>query len=134
MVPLVALDVRPITTLHLDLNHLPLADSDFQIKDTSTQGHLLQIHYLSSNKYLNHADDIGLWDSNLPKYQFPQVHIFLEIVHMCHACYIPSHRAIMSHDQKVWFTFTVESINEVLQLKPGPNLTPLSIGDLLDQY
>jgi len=40
----------------------------------------------------------------------------------------------MSHDQKVLFTITTESINEMLQLQPGPNLTPLSIGDLLDLY
>ena len=40
----------------------------------------------------------------------------------------------MSHDQKVIFTITTKSINEMLQFQLGPNLTPLSIGDLLDQY
>ncbi len=82
MVYLVALDVRPITTPHLDLDHLPLANRDFQIKDTSTQGLLLKIHCLSRDRYLNHADDIGLWESNFPKYKFSQVHIFPRIVHM----------------------------------------------------
>lgn len=53
---------------------------------------------------------------------------------MYHAYYIPSQRVVMSPDQKVLFTITVESINEMLQLQPGPNLTTLSIGDLLDQY
>jgi len=53
---------------------------------------------------------------------------------MCYACYVPSHKTIMSHDQKVIFTITPEFINEMLQLQPGPNLTPLSIGDLLDLY
>lgn len=64
----VTMDVRPVTTPHLDLHHLPLEDKDFQIKDTSAYTFLLKIHCLSKNKYLNHTDDIGLWDSNLPKY------------------------------------------------------------------
>jgi len=53
---------------------------------------------------------------------------------MCHACYILSERAIMSLDQKVLFIITAESINEMLQVQPGPNLTPLCIGDFLDHY
>jgi len=40
----------------------------------------------------------------------------------------------MSPDQTVLFTITAESINEILQLQPGQNLTPLSIGDLLDRF
>jgi len=64
----VVVDVRPITTPHLDLDHLPMADMDFQIKDTSGYEVLLKIHCLSKDRYLNHSDDIGLWDSNLPKF------------------------------------------------------------------
>ena len=75
----ISMDVRPITTPHLDLDHLPLADKDFQIKDTSTQESPLKVHCQSRDKFLNHADEIGLWESNLPKYQFPQVHIFLKL-------------------------------------------------------
>ena len=82
----VAMDVRPITTPHLDLGHLPLVDRDFQIKDTSAYTLLLKIHCWSKDRYLNHTDDVGLWEFNFPKYQVPQVHVFLEIVHMCHAC------------------------------------------------
>lgn len=134
MAALVVMDVRPISTPHLALNHLPLADNDFQIKDTCAKESLLKVHCQSRGRFLNHADEIGLWESDFPKYQFPQVHIFPKIVHMCYACYIPSHITIMSHDQKVLFTITVESINEMLQFQPGPSLTPLSIGDLLDLY
>lgn len=53
---------------------------------------------------------------------------------MCYSCYVPCHITIISHDQKVIFTITSKSINEMLQLQPGPNLIPLSIGDLLDLY
>jgi len=128
----ITMDVRPITTPHLDLDHLPPADRDFQIRDTIAYEVLLKLHCLSRDKYLSQSDDIGLWESNFPKYQFPQVHVFPKIVHMCHTCYIPIQRAIMSPDQKVLFTITAESINEMLQVQPGPNLIPLSIGDLLD--
>lgn len=93
-----AMDIRPITTPHVNLDHLPLADRDFQIKDTTSLELLLKIHCLNKDKHLNHVDDIGLWESNLPRYQFPQVCIFPEIVHMCHACYIPNQRTIISHD------------------------------------
>ena len=78
----ITMDVKPVITPHLDLDHLPLADKDFQIKDTSSYTLLLKIHCLSKDRYLNHTNDIGLWDSNFPKYQFSQVHIFPEIVHM----------------------------------------------------
>jgi len=40
----------------------------------------------------------------------------------------------MSPSQTILFTITTESINEMLQLQPGQNLTPLSIGSLLDQF
>jgi len=134
MATTVSIDARPMKTPHLDLEHLPLAHGDLQIKDTSALELLLKIHFLSRDSYLNHLDDIGLWESNLPRYQFPQVRVFPKIVHMCHACYIHSHRTIMSHDQKVLFTITIESINEMLHFQPGPNLTPLSIRDQIDQY
>jgi len=40
----------------------------------------------------------------------------------------------MSPDQTILFTITAESINKMLQLQPGQNLTPISIRDLLDQF
>ena len=40
----------------------------------------------------------------------------------------------MSPNQTILFTITVESINEMLQLQLGQNLTPISIGDLLDRF
>ena len=125
------MDVRPISTPQLDLDHLPLAYKDFQIKDTFVNECSLKLYYQYRDQYLNHVDKIGFWESNLPKYQFPEVQIFLEIVHYYHANYIPDQREVMSPNQTILFTIIVESINEMLQLQPGQNLTPLSIGDLL---
>jgi len=92
----ISMDVRPISTPHLDLDHLPLADRDFQIKDTSVHESPLKVHYQSRDRYLSQADEIGLWESNLSKYQFPRVHAFPEIVHYFHSNYVPSKRAVMS--------------------------------------
>lgn len=110
----VAMDVRPITTPHLDLDHIPLEDKDFQIKDTSVHESPLKLCCQYRDQYLNHADKIGLWESNLPKYQFPSVHTFPEIVHYCYTNWSPSQRVVMSPDYTVLFTITTESINEML--------------------
>jgi len=134
MATLIAMDVRPISTPHLDLDHLPLVDKDFQIKDTTVLELLVKLYFRYRDQYLNHADKIDLWESNFPKYQFLEVHIFPEIVHYFHANYIHSQRAVMSPDQTILFTITVESINKMLQLQPGQNLTPILIGDLLDRF
>jgi len=65
------LNEKSLQTPHLDIDHLPLADRDFEIKDTSTSSHLLKLHCWSEDKFLNKNDDIHLWESNLPKYLFP---------------------------------------------------------------
>ena len=40
----------------------------------------------------------------------------------------------MSPDQTILFTITDESINEMIQLQLGQNLTHISIRDLLDKF
>lgn len=116
-----SLDVRPVSTPHLDIDHLALADRDFQIKYTAIPAHLLKLHCWSKDIFLNHAYDINLWESNLPKYTFPEVHPFPDIVHFCHACYIPIQRAITIPNQQLLFTITSESINQMLEIESSPN-------------
>lgn len=130
MVAQTSLDVRPVSTPHLDIDHLALTDRDFQIKDTTTPAHLLKLHCWSKDKILNDTDDISFWESNLPKYTFPEVHPFPDIVHFCHARYVPSQRDMVATDQQLFFTITPESINQMLQIQSSPNQTPLSIGNL----
>lgn len=134
MVAQTSLNVRPVSTPHLDNDHLALADRYFQIKDTATPSHLLKIHCWSKGRFLNHVDDIHLWESNFPRYTFPEFHPFPDIVHFCHACYIPSQSAIVAPNHELLFTMTPESINQMLQIQPIPNQTPLSITNLLDLY
>lgn len=127
-----SLDVKLVTTPHLDIDHLALEDRYFQIKDTVTQENLLRIHCWANDRFLNHVDNINLWESSFPKYTFPKVHPFLDIVHFYHACNIPSQRVIIAPNQDFLFSITVESINHMLQIQPSHNLTPLPIANLLD--
>jgi len=39
-----SLDVRPLPTPHLDIDHLALADREFQINDTASSTYLLKLH------------------------------------------------------------------------------------------
>lgn len=62
------LNEKPLQTPHLDIDHLPLADRDFQIKDKTSPNNLLKLHCWRKDKFLNQNDDIHPWESNLPKY------------------------------------------------------------------
>ena len=92
----VALNVAPLNAPHKDLDYLPLADMDFQIKDLGISENPLQIFCHCRDNYLNGSDIIGLWESNMPMYLLPVVCIFPEIFHLCHANYDPNQRAVLS--------------------------------------
>jgi len=49
-----------ITTPHEDLDFLPLADKDFQIKDLTFDETPLKLHCKYWDNYLNNTDKIGL--------------------------------------------------------------------------
>jgi len=48
-----SLDVRPLKTPHFDIDHLALAERDFQIKDIASPSYLLKLHCWSKDKFLN---------------------------------------------------------------------------------
>jgi len=71
-----ALSVAPLNAPHQDLDYFPLADMDFQIKYLIADKNYLKVFFQSRDNYLNGYDIIGLWESNLPVYFLPSVHIF----------------------------------------------------------
>lgn len=85
----VALNVMPLNAPHKDLDYFPLPDMDFQIKDLLLSENPLRIFCRCRDNYLNGLDIFGLWESNLPMYFLPSVHIFLELIHYFHANYDP---------------------------------------------
>jgi len=129
----VALNVTPINAPHKDLNYLPLADKDFQIKDLTTDYNHLQPFCKMRDSYLSNSDIFGPWESNLPMYFLFSVHVFLDIINQCCASYDSVHRAVMSPAQTVLFSITAESINEIIQFHSTEPLAPLSMGFLLEK-
>ena len=76
METLVALSVAPLNAPHKDLDYLPLADKDVQIKDLIIDKNNLKVFFQSRDNYLNGFNIIGPWESSLPMYFLPPVHIF----------------------------------------------------------
>lgn len=114
----VALNVAPLNASHKDLDYLPLADRDFQIKEIFGDMNHLQAFCRIRNSYLSNSNIYGIWESNLPRYYLPSVNVFPDIIHQCCANYDPVSKAIITPYQTVLFYITVESINEMLQFKP----------------
>ena len=75
----VALNVAPLNAPHRDLDYLSLLNKYFQIKDLVFSENPLRIHCRCRDNYLNGSDIIGLWESGLPRYLFPQSKSFLKL-------------------------------------------------------
>ena len=75
--------VNPLQPPIVDVEHTPLAGKDFKISDTVTDFNLLDIQCWSYDKSIDQADDICLWESNLPKYILPHTFQFTEIIKLC---------------------------------------------------
>ena len=129
----IALNVAPINAPHKDLDYLPLADRDFQITNLSGDRNHLQVFRQIRDNHLNNSDIFGIWESNLPIYFLPSVHVFPDIIHQCCANYDPVHRAVMSPSQTILFPITAKSINEMIQFHSTQPLAPLSLGYLLEK-
>ena len=113
-----ALNVMPLNAPHKDIDWLPLADRDFQIKYLSGDMNHLQPFCRIRNSHLSNSDIYRIWESNLPRYYLPLVNVFLDIIHQCCANYDPDSKAIMTPSQTVLFYITIESINEMLHFHP----------------
>ena len=133
METLVAMNVAPINAPHQDLDYLPLAYKDFHIKDLATDKNHLKIFFQCKDNHLNGYYAIGLWESKLPMYFLPSVHIFPETIHHCHANYDTNRQSVMSPSQTILFPITAQSINEMLQFHSIQDLTPISMGYLFEK-
>jgi len=133
MEDLVALNVAPLNAPHKELEWLPLAVKDFQMKDLTGDKNHLQAVFEIRNSHRSNSHLYGIWESNLPIYYLPSVNVFLDVIHLCCANYEPTKRVVMTPTRTVLFYITPESINEMLHFKPTQPLAPLSMGFLLEQ-
>ena len=131
----VALNIAPLNAPHKELEWQPLADRDFQMKETievAMKYHITVINELRA-KHLNGTDILRIWDSHLPIFYLPQVNVFPDLIHQCCANYDPNQRAVLSPSGSVLFYVTPEAINQILHFQLAKLLTPLSMQHLRDQ-
>jgi hypothetical protein len=95
----------------VDLNRIPLVDKDYLTTDTKCDFDFANLQSWLKEAFLDQSDEIGLWESNLPLYLFPQIHHFLEFTLKFQAHYIPEQRAIVSSSREVLFLITPETID-----------------------
>jgi hypothetical protein len=68
---------NPFLPPPVDLDKIPLVDKDRLIADTICDFDFLDLQSWLREVFLDQSDEIGLWESNLPLYLFPQIHHFL---------------------------------------------------------
>ena len=129
----IALNIKPLNTPHRELEWKALGDIDYTMLDWFPIGSKYNIQLLNELKaqHLSGADILGIWDSNLPIYNLPQVNPMPELIHRCQECYDPCQRAVVSPTGSILFHITPESINEMLQFHTAKPLTPLYMQNLI---
>jgi hypothetical protein len=86
------------------------------------------------DNFLDQSDEIGLWESNLPLYMFPQTYLFPKFILKYQASYLPSQRAIASRNGEIMFTITPETINQMLQIPQNKSTTPFFVESINELY
>jgi hypothetical protein len=97
---------NPFLPPPVDLDKIPLVDKDRLITDTKCDFDFSDLQSWLREVFLDQSDEIGLWESNLPLYLFPQIHHFPEFALKCQAHYIPEQRAVISSSGEILFLIT----------------------------
>jgi hypothetical protein len=128
------IEENPFLPPPVDLDRIPLADKDYLIAEPKCEFDFFELHFWLRDIFLDQSDEIGLWESNLPLYLFPQTYHFPEFTLKFQAHYLPSQRAIVSSSGETLFTITPETIDQIMQIPRADSLSPLSIEILTEMY
>jgi hypothetical protein len=128
------IEENPFLPPPVDLDRTPLADKDYLIAEPKCEFDFFELHFWLRDTFLDQSDEIGLWESNLPLYLFPQIYHFPEFALKCQAHYLPSQRAIVSSSGETLFTITPETIDQMMQIPRADSLSPFSIEILTEMY
>lgn len=71
MEALVTLNIAPLNAPHKELEWIPLADRDYQIKDMMGYKSHLQAFFEIRNSHRSSTDVLGIWETNMPIYYLP---------------------------------------------------------------
>ena len=124
----------PLIHPPIDFHHIPLADRDYKIHESLREFDLFEMYYWLEDKFINKSDHIQLWESNFPHNIFPCTPNTPEFVRKCHACYLPSQRAIITPTGEILFTITPQAIDQMMQAPTAENATPFSHEALVELY
>jgi hypothetical protein len=128
------IEENPFLPPPIDLDRIPLADKDYLITEQKCEFDFFELHFWLKDMFMDQSDEIGLWESNLPLYMFPQTYNFPEFSLKCQAHYLPGQRAIVSSSGETLFTITPEMINQMLQIPRIDSASPFSIEILTELY
>ena len=78
-----AIVVNPLHPPVVDIEHIPLADTDYKIVDPIVEFNLLDIHNWCYEKSLDDQEEVHIWESNLPKYFVPLTHPCPKVIILC---------------------------------------------------
>jgi hypothetical protein len=105
---------NPFLPPPVELDRIPLVDKDHLIVDTICEFEFADLQSWLKEVFLDQSDEIGLWESNLSLYLFPQVHHFPEFALKIQAHYLPDQRAIVSSSGETLFFITLETIDQMM--------------------
>lgn len=117
-----------------NLDKTPLVDTQFKISRTDCEFDLYKFHNWAKKNYLNHNNDLSIWESFLPQFIFSQTHFFHELSTWCHLRYLPSKKAVIAQNNEIIFSISSESIFHGLQINLQASLHPFSSNSLMDLY
>jgi hypothetical protein len=125
---------NPFLPPPVDLDKVPLVDKDRLIADTVCSFDFSDLQSWLREVFLDQSDEIGLWESNLPLYLFPQIHNFPEFALKCQAHYVPDQKAIVSSSGDVLFFITPEDIDQMMQITRVESASPFNLEILTELY
>jgi hypothetical protein len=125
---------NPFLPPPVDLDRIPLADKDHLIADTRCEFDFAELQSWLKDTFLDQSDEIGLWESNLPLYLFPQVHHFPEFSLKCQAHYLPDQRTIVSSSGETLFFITPEAIDQMMQIPRTESASPFNLEVITELY
>jgi hypothetical protein len=128
------IEENPFLPPPIDLDRIPLADKDYLISEPRCDFDFTELYSWLRDIFLDQSDEIGLWESNLPLYMFPQIHHFPEFTLKCQAHYLPDQRTIVSSSGETLFSITSEAIDQMLQITRAEAFSPLTLEVLTDMY
>jgi hypothetical protein len=127
-------EANPFIPPSVDLDKIPLVDKDRLIADTICGFEFSDLQSWLWEVFLDQSDEIGLWESNLPLYLFPQIQHFPEFALKFQAHYIPNQKAIISSSRDVLFFITPEDIDQMMQITCAESASLFNLEILTELY